>query len=150
MKSSLETSLRRRRAEIRARWMELLLVEPVNSPLANPHTLIFMLNETIDLVFAALRRGETPRQIALPECPCGHNPYLAYFRAGIQTLHEALVLIQSREPALKPAERDAAFAELNTIIRRIAYRQIEAFAALCPDCGGREYTMTGSGVGVRD
>lgn len=111
--------------------MELLFVEPVNSPLANPRTMIFMLDGTIDAVFAALRRGQAPQRFELPECPCGHNPYLAYFRAGTQALHEALILLQAGDSKLVPAERDAAFAELDSIIRRIARREIEAFSSLC-------------------
>lgn len=131
MQSSLIQSLHQRRVEIRARWMELLFVEPVNSPLANPHTMIFMLDRTLDEVLAALRRGQSPQRVALPECPCGHNPYLAYFRAGTQALHEALVLLQAGDPNWEPAERDAAFAELDSVIRRIARREIEFFASLC-------------------
>lgn len=111
--------------------MELLLVEPVTSPLANPRTMIFMLDGTLDTVFAALRRGQTPQRVELPECPCGHNPYLAYFRAGTQALHEVLILLQAGDPKLVPAERDAAFAELDTTIRGIARREIGTFAALC-------------------
>ena len=131
MRPSLESSLLNRRTDIRARWMELLFVEPVNSPLANPATMLFMLDGTLDAVYAAVRRGEAPRPIKVPACPCGHNPYLAYFRAGTQALHEALILIQAEEPDLTPVERDAAFAELNTIIRRIARDEIEHFAFLC-------------------
>lgn len=131
MQAVLIQHLAERRLEIRARWMELLFVEPVTSPLANPHTMIFMLDRTLDDVFAALRRGLSPQRIALPECPCGHNPYLAYFRAGTQALHETLILIQAGNPRLDPAERDASFAELDSIIRRIARREIEAFASLC-------------------
>lgn len=109
----------------------MLFVEPVSSPLANPKTMIFMIDGTLDEVFEAVQRGETPQVVTLPECACGQNPYLAYFRAGIQAIHEALVLIQAGEPGLKAVERDAAFAELNTIIRRIARQEIATFAALC-------------------
>lgn len=131
MSPSLRQALLQRRTDIRGRWMELLFIEPVNSPLANPHSLIFMLDRTLDEIFAALARNEPPRPVALPECKCGRNPYLAYFRAGIQALHEALVLIQARESRLDPAGRDRAFAELDGAIRRIARREIETFASLC-------------------
>ncbi len=131
MSPALRLALLQRRADIRGRWMELLFIEPVNSPLANPHSMIFMLDRTLDEVFAALARPEPPRPTALPECRCGRNPYLAYFRAGIQALHEALVLIQAREPRLDPAARDRAFAALDSAIRGIARQEIEAFAPLC-------------------
>lgn len=131
MSPLLRQALLQRRADIRGRWMELLFIEPVNSPLANPHSMIFMLDRTLDEVFAALARQGPPRPAALPECKCGRNPYLAYFRAGIQALHETLVLIQAREPRLDPVARDRAFAELDGAIREIARREIEIFAALC-------------------
>jgi hypothetical protein len=153
MRSSLIQALLDRRTEIRARWMELLLVEPVASPLANPRTMIFMLDGTLDAVFAALRRGQIPLRVELPECPCGHNPYLAYFRAGTQALHEALILLQAGDPKLVPTERDAAFAELDTTIRGIARREIETFAALCqhPERGQplAEVVVPFPGEGVR-
>lgn len=131
MSPALRLALLQRRADIRGRWMELLFIEPVNSPLANPHSMIFMIDRTLDEVFAALGRHEPRPPVALPECKCGRNPYLAYFRAGIQALHEALVLIQAREPKLDPAARDRAFAELDGTIRGIARHEIETFAALC-------------------
>lgn len=127
-----------RRAAIRSRWIELLFVEPVNSPLANPNTMLFMLDGTLDEVFAALRRGETPREVPVPDSAGAPNPYLAYFRAGTQALHEALILIQAETPELHPRERDATFAELNTVIRRLARREIEGFDALCQYPGRTE------------
>jgi hypothetical protein len=131
MREPLRQALIERRATIRARWIELLFLEPFDSPLANPRTMIFMLDDTLDVIFDALRQGNPPRRIALPECPCGHNPYLVYFRAGTQALHEALILLQVGAPRLDPADRDATFAELDSAIRRVARREIETFASLC-------------------
>lgn len=131
MSPALRLALLQRRADIRGRWIELLFLEPVNSPLANPHSMIFMLDHTLDEVFAALAHPEPPRPIALPECRCGRNPYLAYFRAGIQALHETLVLLQAREPEIDPLARDRAFAALDAAIRGIARQEIETFASLC-------------------
>lgn len=141
MRESLLLALLDRRVAIRARWMELLFLEPCDSPLANPRTMTFMLDGTLDDIFAALRRGEAPRRVAVPDCPCGHNPYLAYFRAGTQALHEALVLLQAEEPRLNPAERDAAFAALDGALRRVARREIETFAALCQHREREERTI---------
>jgi hypothetical protein len=145
MKLSLKKDLFNHRAEIRGRWMELLLVEPVNSPLAEPRAMIFMLDETLERVFIAIRRGEVPRAVTKPGCSCGLNPFLAYFRAGIQALHETLILIQARDPSLKPADRDAAFAELDSIIRRIASTEIATFASLCQHRDHADETLEPAG-----
>jgi hypothetical protein len=86
------------RRDIHARWEVLLRIERVNTPLANPDTLVFLITSTLDEVFAALRVGEDARrppaagEIGRPDCACGRNPFLAYFAAGEQALAEGLVL----------------------------------------------------------
>lgn len=131
MKIDLENALRARRAQIRARWQEILFVEPVNTPLGNPSTLVFLLDETLDAVFAALHRGPFTRPVIAPECACGRNPFLSYFRSGTQALFEALVLIQAEIPNLDPAERDTSFVELRCVINRLARQEIDGFGSLC-------------------
>jgi hypothetical protein len=138
MQEELVRALRTRRTETRARWEALLRIERVNTPLANPDALVFMIDWTLDELFSALlrpqawRRGQHPEMIASrAECPCGRNPLLAYFAAGEQALEEALILEQASLPALNPADRDAAFNALKSSIREIARREIEAFCAVC-------------------
>jgi len=139
MQESFVAALGTRRPQIRERWEALLRIERVNTPLANPNALVFMIDWTLDEVFAALRnphgRRRTARSAdvaaARAECPCGRNPLLAYFAAGEQALHEALVLMQAELPALDPVERDAAFAALTLTVREISRREIESFCAVC-------------------
>jgi hypothetical protein len=140
MQESLLSALRGRRAEIHARWEALLRIERVNTPLANPDALVFMIDWTCDELFAALSRpmarkrsGARPAEAtpSRPECPCGRNPLLIYFAAAEQALEEALILEQARQPALDPAERDAAFAELKSAVLEIARREIESFCSVC-------------------
>lgn len=131
MKPDFDNALHAHRTQIRARWSEILLIEPVNTPLANPHTLVFLIDHTLDTVFAALRRGTIRRPVIAPVCACGRNPFLSYFRAGTQALFEALVLIQAEVPTLDPAERDASFMELRVAINWIAWEEIDVFGSLC-------------------
>ncbi|MDO8544215.1 MAG: hypothetical protein Q7S40_27570 [Opitutaceae bacterium] len=137
MQEDLIRALRDRRGDIRARWETLLRIERVNTPLANPDALVFMIDWTCDELFAALnhpgrrRAGRSPESPARPECPCGRNPLLTYFAAGEQALEEALILEQASRPTLEPAQRDAAFAELQLAVREIARREIESFCAVC-------------------
>src|SRR3954462_4663597 len=103
MQEELVRALRDRRAETRARWEALLRIEKVNTPLANPDALVFMIDWTLDEVFGALLRPLSSRRRPAkfenhrprPECPCGRNPLLAYFAAGEQALEEALILEQA-------------------------------------------------------
>ena len=66
-----------------------------------------------------------------PDCPCGRNPLLAYFAAGEQAMHEALVLTQALSAPLDPIERDASFEKLNLTLQNISRREIAAFCGVC-------------------
>lgn len=128
MQAAFMRTLQTRRAEICERWETLLRIERVNTPLANPDTLVFLFDQTLAEVFTA---RSAPPQFVRVECPCGRNPLLAYFLAGEQALLEALILAQAETPALDPAERDAGVVELRNIVRSIARREIEAFSGIC-------------------
>lgn len=149
MQEDLIRALRDRRGDIRARWETLLRIERVNTPLANPDALVFMIDWTCDELFASLAHAHGRRRPARPgeavaraECPCGRNPLLTYFAAGEQALEEALILEQASRPALEPGERDTAFAELQLAVREIARREIESFCAVC------QYRTDSRGCGV--
>jgi hypothetical protein len=139
MQDELVRALRTRRADIHARWEALLRIEKVNTPLANPDALVFMIDWTLDECFATLRPLHARRRNGRPadamgpkpECPCGRNPLLAYFAAGEQAIEEALILEQASSSALDPVQRDEAFAELKLTVREIARREIEAFCSVC-------------------
>jgi hypothetical protein len=135
MQDEFVRALIARRREIHARWEVLLRIERVNTPLANPDALVFMIDWTLDEVFNALRHAPAKRRQTAahdrPECPCGRNPLLVYFSAGCQALEEALVLVQAETPGLDPDERDSGFASLKLVMREISRREIESFCAIC-------------------
>jgi len=137
MQDEFVRALIARRREIHARWEVLLRIERVNTPLANPDALVFMIDWTLDEVFNALRhapakrRGAHAADASRPECPCGRNPLLVYFSAGCQSLEEALVLVQAETPGLDPDNRDNAFATLKLVMREISRREIESFCSIC-------------------
>lgn len=131
MNESLLRALQGRRPQIRARWEALLRLERVPTPLGNPDTLVFMFDQTLDEVLAARPRrpAGTVKPRSEPRCDC--NPMRVYFPALEQALIEALVLVQSGQPALTAGERIDAVTELCTTLRRIARREIAAFDGLC-------------------
>ena len=130
MQEAFIRTLTARRAQIRARWEALLRIERVNSPLANPDTLIFLFDQTLDEVFALLRHPPVRRSAGHLEPASGTNPLVAYFIAGEQALLEALILAQVDTRGLDPVERDADMAELKLIMRTISRRDIGSLEGL--------------------
>jgi hypothetical protein len=86
MKSDLAKDLFGQRDKIRARWLEILMADSVATPLANPLTLRYLMDDTLEAVCATLRQLDGRGTLDAPVCACGRNPYLAYFRAGTQAL----------------------------------------------------------------
>lgn len=123
----------RRRPEIRRAWEVLLRAERASTAMANPDTLVYMMDLTLDEVFAALRAAETA-PVAGPEdyeCPCGLNPMLVYFAAMRQVLTEALILAQAALPEQKPRQRESDLARLKRVVDEAVAREIVAFCSLC-------------------
>lgn len=133
MNKTLLAALHQRRSEIRARWEALLRVEPVSTPLANPDTLVYLFDQTLDEVLGALpERAAVPlRPRARPTSQCDCNPMRAYFLSLEQALMETLVMIQAGLPELNPAERVASVTELCSTLRRIARREMAVFDGIC-------------------
>jgi hypothetical protein len=134
MDAALYRALSERRPFIRAQWEKLLRLDRGSSALARPDTLVFLLDATLDELYAilpawSLRRH--PSRMADPCCPCGRSPFLAYYATGRQALQEALITIQAREPALTAPARDDALACLDQAFMHLARREIEAFCSVC-------------------
>lgn len=138
MEPQLVDGLRRRRTETKARWIALLHIEPVTTPLANPATLAFMIDDSLDAVLAALgdpRPARHGRQ-ASPNRGQSHgsdssNPFNAYFLAGKQALLEALVLAETEASGCNHEQREAAVAELTGIIEWVIGGEVNAFGQVC-------------------
>ena len=139
MQSNLLGALRARQPELRARWAELLRVEPVNTPLAHPDALAHLIDWTLTEIFKILATGAPHHRLddvhasthCSSLCACGRNPLLAYFDAAGQALREALVWAQATSPDLDPIERDISLQELNRVLGHVARREIEAFCGVC-------------------
>lgn len=131
MQEEVIRALRDRRGQIRVRWEAFLRIEAVSTPLANPDTLVFGINQSVSELFTLLGQPMPPVPEPEVECVCGKNPLLAYYRAGEQAMLEALVLVQVGMPKLNPVERDRAFAELKHVVNVVARREIGAIAGVC-------------------
>ena len=80
---------------IKAEWSRRLRIEPVSTPLANPDTLVYLMDETLAQLESLVRARFASRWISLRKihleplrslCPCGLNPLLVYFGAGAEAL----------------------------------------------------------------
>ncbi len=150
-------ALESRRPEIRARWEALLRIERVHTPLANPSTLVFMFDHTLDEVLRALAEKPARRVGPRPTSAFANNPLRDYFTALEQALLEALIYVQAGRLAatsavgpLTPAERAAALNEVCATLRQIARREIDVFDGLCrsmPKAGGADGGTDGRGDG---
>jgi hypothetical protein len=131
MDKSLLLALEERRPQIRARWETLLRIERVETPLANPDTLVFMFDHTLDAVLNARPgRPEEPLQ-SRPRCRCDCNPMRVYYFALEQALMETLIHLPAGQPALSAKARVAAVTELCTTLRRIARQELAVFDQIC-------------------
>ena len=139
MQTYLLAELRAREKDIHQRWLKLLRVEPVLTPLGHPDTLAHLIDWTVAEVFRDLAAGAHRRHAELGHvgapyrslCVCGRNPLLAYFDAASQVLREALILTQASIACLDPVERDASLEELNLVLDHVSRREIEAFCGVC-------------------
>lgn len=133
MQADVLATLVRRRPEIRRAWEILLRAERASTPMANPDTLVFMMDWTLDRIFADLRvtKGFPASGPARTECACGLNPMLVYFSALRQVLTEALVLAQAARPEEEASRREAELAQVTRVVDEEAEREITAFCSVC-------------------
>lgn len=119
------------------RWEALLRIERVNTPLASPDALAYLIPESVAEILDTARRIKQPppldtaRRIPKPDCGCGRNPYLAYFVAGEQAMVEALVLVQAENRDAPASSREPDLARVYTAVRTIAAREMDAFCGVC-------------------
>lgn len=115
----------------------MLRAEPTLSPLGNPDTLVYLMDETISGVLRTLRTRSLrqvpsdPRVLRVPlqrHCACGLNPLLSYYATGEVALHAVA------RPTLG-GDLDEALSSYH----RLAQREIDTLCAVCqhratPDC----------------
>lgn len=116
-------------------------VEKVNTPLANPDTLVYLFDRTLDDIFSALRHPRPIGTVSPDVHGSAKNPLVNYFVAGEQAVLEALVLAQAEMPALDPKQRDADFAQLKEVVHAIAERDIGTLDQVC--CNRPSYAGAG-------
>lgn len=130
--------LREKRPMIKDAWERRLRRESVTSPLANPDTLVMMMESTLDELFAAVERcGPAPAEhrhrISRDRtgCLCGLNPLLAYFRTLAATVCCLVAAEGSPFREGDPAGMTRCLDQTMETLRGIARRDIASFCAVC-------------------
>jgi hypothetical protein len=139
MKNAFIDEVARRRDEVRQRWRVALRHIPVHTALGNPDTLAFMIEPTLNRLFAAVsERREAPwLPAALPEMRlveaasrCGLNPMIAYFLAG-----ESAIVAVTRSirgcGTMTESEMLTAENELLATLRELGRGEITGFCGIC-------------------
>jgi hypothetical protein len=144
VEQSVISRLEALRPAIKREWDHLLRTEPALSPLANPDTLVFLMDETLDQLLQGVRTRPartTPREAALlltplqRRCTCGLNPLLTYYATGELALR-----------AVTAAPLGENFEPVLLVLHGIARREIDALCGVCchrntPGCLHRQGAM---------
>jgi hypothetical protein len=133
MRPSIYLAIRAQRSEIKARWTRLLQIEPPNTALGHPDTLVYLIDGTFDAVLASVH-AIPPGELPASKCDCGRNPFLAYFSSARQSLFEALVLAHWHEGALDRAERERDVLVLHYALCQVIGNYAQSFSLICRHC----------------
>ena len=138
MHSSFVAELSARHHAIRLAWERKLRTEPITSPLANPDTLVLLMDRTLEELLATLAERALGRGAAAGTarglrtgCLCGLNPLLAYFRVGATVVATVAGMDPVPLPGLDPTEHAACVQETLAELQTIAQREIRSFCAMC-------------------
>ncbi len=150
-------ALQTQRPDLRQRWEALLRAERVNSPMAQPDTLVHLMGWTLDRLFEELRQPHFRRQVETgiargigAGCVCGKNPLLAYFSTAEQAIIETLFLDTDDLGGISASERRASLDDLKAALHALARREIDSFCAVCQSRVRHEQEHAAAGNEVED
>lgn len=131
MQDEWRRALAARREDIRTRWVGLLRARRPTSPLANPDTLVFLMDWTLDEIMGELRELPTRRTPSrCSPCACGLNPLLDYFATAAEAL-AAMIDELAAERGLAAAAVEPCRSEAGAAVARVRSREIETFCSVC-------------------
>jgi hypothetical protein len=125
--------------DIKREWEALLRNEPALTALAEPDTLVFMMDETLAMLLGALQekslaawvRNSTPPMAPRHlNCRCGLNPLVTYFATAELAIRAAL-------GAKLGARIDAVLHTLHVL----AHREIDTLCSVCLKRGSDVCTL---------
>ena len=140
MKQGYLEALDVHRAEIKRKWEVLLRAAPATTPLGNPDTLVYLMDESLQQLFSLFRSKSTHQwlsrhppatRIVGTTCHCRLNPLINYFLAGQAALAFAAQTVPRNQHHLDDVAATACVDELLLTFRFLAHREIHAFCEVC-------------------
>jgi len=128
------------RAEIKRKWEILLRAAPATTPLGNPDTLVYLMDESIKQLFSLFRSKATHQwlsrhppaaRIIGTSCHCRLNPLINYFIAGQAALAFVAQTVPRSKHHLDDVDATVCVDELLLTFRFLAHREIQAFCEVC-------------------
>ena len=140
MKKAYLEALDAHRAEIKRKWEILLRAAPPTTPLGNPDTLVYLMDETIGQLFSLFRSKATHQWLSRhppatrligTSCHCRLNPLINYFIAGQAALAFVAQAVPRSQHHLDDVAATVCIDELLLTFRFLAHREIHAFCEVC-------------------
>ncbi len=140
MKKGYLEALDGHRADIKRKWEVLLRAAPATTPLGNPDTLVYLMDESIRQLFSLFRSRSAHQWLARhppatrlvdTDCHCRLNPLINYFIAGQAALAFAAQAIPRSQHHLDDVAATVCVDELLLTFRFLAHREIHAFCEVC-------------------
>jgi len=140
MKQGFLEALDGHRAEIKRKWELLLRAAPTTTPLGNPDTLVFLMDESLQQLFSLFRSKATHQWLRHHPpashtvgivCHCRLNPLINYFIAGQAALAFAAQTVPRNQHHLDDVAATACVDELLLTFHFLAHREIHAFCEVC-------------------
>ncbi len=140
MKKAYLEALAAHRAEIKRKWEVLLRAAPATTPLGNPDTLVYLMDESLHQLFSLfhsksahqwLSRHPPASPLIGTGCTCRLNPLINYFIAGQAALAFVAQSIPASRHHLDDVAAGACVDELLLTFRFLAHRETHAFCEVC-------------------
>ena len=140
MKQGYLEALDGHRAEIKRKWELLLRAAPATTPLGNPDTLVYLMDESLEQLFSLLRSksthpwlsGDPPAtRVVDSTCHCRLNPLINYFIAGQAALAFAAQTVPRSQHHLDDVAATMCVDELLVTFRYLAHREVSVFCEVC-------------------
>jgi hypothetical protein len=140
MKQGYLEALDGHRAEIKRKWEIFLRAAPATTPLGNPDTLVFLMDQSLQQLFSLFRsksahcwlsRRQPAPRVAGATCHCRLNPLINYFIAGQAAVAFVAQTVPRSQHHLDDLTANSCVDELLLTFRFLSHREVRSFCEIC-------------------